>query len=76
MISRGKFLRTYPDGIVLSRDTGYIRSYRRIPYAGYDEIPLAPFLYLGPETPGKLLAMARVLTVIYLELPSFTPLKP
>ena len=63
MISCKKFLRAYHEGIVLSRDTGFIRPHRRIPYAGYDDVPLAPNSYLGPETPGKLSALARVLPI-------------
>ncbi len=49
--------------MVLSRETGYTRSYGNNPYAGYDDINNTPFLYDGPTTPGQLLPMARVLTV-------------
>jgi hypothetical protein len=49
--------------MVLSRDTGYSRSYGRNPYAGYDDIDRSPFLYVGEPTPGTLPPMARVLTV-------------
>ena len=63
MISCKKFQGTYHDGIVLSRDTGYIRPHRRIPYAGYNDIPLAPISYLGPEISVKLSAIERVLTI-------------
>ncbi len=57
------FKATYPEGKVLSRETGYRRSYGQNPYTGYDNVDNTPFLYEGPETPGKLPPMARVLTV-------------
>jgi thiol-disulfide isomerase/thioredoxin len=63
MISRADFKATYPDGTVLSRETGYSRNYGRNPYTGYDDVNRSPFLYVGPETPGTLPPMARVLTV-------------
>jgi Protein of unknown function (DUF3179) len=57
------FQQTYPQGEVLSRDTGYGRPYGQNPYTGYDDINKPPFLYDGPPTPGELLPMARVLTI-------------
>jgi len=63
MISWGDFKATYPDGKVLSRETGYSRNYGQNPYTGYDDVNRSPFLYVGPETPGTLPPMARVVTV-------------
>jgi thiol-disulfide isomerase/thioredoxin len=63
MISWADFKATYPDGTVLSRETGYSRNYGRNPYTGYDDVNRSPFLYVGPETPGTLAPMARVVTV-------------
>lgn len=63
LISSAHFKATYPEGKVLSRQTGYRRNYGQNPYAGYDDINQSPFLYDGPETPGQLLPMARVITV-------------
>lgn len=63
MISWADFKAAYPDMDVLSRDTGYSRDYGRNPYAGYDDTSRSPFLFEGPETPGVLPPMARVLTV-------------
>jgi hypothetical protein len=57
------FRAAYPEGDVLSRDTGHSRTYGRNPYAGYDDVNRSPFLYAGPETPDQLLPMARVATV-------------
>ena len=50
-------------GEVLSRKTGYNRSDGRNPYVGYDDVDSSPFLYSGPDTPGDLPPMARVITV-------------
>jgi thiol-disulfide isomerase/thioredoxin len=54
---------SYPDGDVLSRDTGHNRPYGQNPYPGYDDVNQPPFLYDGPPTPGELLPMARVATI-------------
>jgi hypothetical protein len=58
-----EFKENFPNGQVLSRDTGFRRDYGRNPYAGYDNINNSPFLFQGSETPSVLPAMARVLTV-------------
>ncbi len=63
IISWADFKEAHPDGRVLSRDTGFSRPYGRNPYAGYDDVRSSPFLYRGPETPGVLPPVARVLTV-------------
>ena len=44
-----QFAQAYPDGSVLSRETGHMRDYGRNPYAGYDNIDERPFLYRGPR---------------------------
>ena len=62
MISWADFKDLYPEGKVLSRDTGHPRDYGRNPYFGYDDINQTPFLYDG-TTPNQLPPMARVLTV-------------
>jgi hypothetical protein len=63
MISWADFKEAYPDGTVLSRETSYSRNYGRNPYTGYDDLNRSPFLYDGPQTPGTLPPMARVVTV-------------
>jgi len=63
MISWEDFKSSYPDGTVLSRDTGIRRDYGRNPYQRYDDVTRDPFLYRGPETPSALPAMARVVTI-------------
>jgi hypothetical protein len=63
IIAWADFKAAHPTGRVLSRDTGHLRDYGRNPYAGYDDVNNPPFLYRGPETPGTLPAVARVLTL-------------
>jgi hypothetical protein len=62
LVSFADFQAAYPDGVVLSRDTGYSRSYGSNPYAGYDTVGRSPFLFDGEEDP-RLPAMERVVTV-------------
>jgi hypothetical protein len=62
LVSFADFRESYPEGIVLSRDTGFSRDYGRNPYAGYDTIGRSPFLFTGPED-GRLPAVERVVTV-------------
>ncbi|NOZ06382.1 MAG: DUF3179 domain-containing protein [Chloroflexi bacterium] len=64
VVSFAEFQAAYPDGIVLSRDTGFNRSYGRNPYAGYDTIGSRPFLFDG-ELDDRLQAMERVVTVTF-----------
>jgi hypothetical protein len=63
IVSWQDFRDAFPKGSVLSRDTGYARSYGQNPYAGYDNINSSPFLFQGPITPDDLPPMTRVLTV-------------
>jgi hypothetical protein len=62
MIAWEDFQAANPDGLVLSRNTGFDRPYGNNPYQGYDNINNTPFLFEG-ETPDTLPAVARVLTV-------------
>ena len=52
----------HPDGMVLSRDTGFDRSYGRNPYPGYDDVNSEPFLFEG-EVDGRYTAMTRIVGV-------------
>ena len=63
MIAWETFAKANPGGKVLSRDTGFTRSYGRNPYAGYDDVDRPPFLYRGPKTPGVLRPVERVLAL-------------
>lgn len=60
-ISFEDFRETHPEGLVLSRDTGYDRDYGRNPYAGYDSTS-RPFLFDG-DTDGRLPPAERVVAV-------------
>jgi hypothetical protein len=61
-VSWSEFRRRYPQGQVLSRETGFLRDYGRNPYVGYDQIDQPPFLF--PGTPdGRLPPMERVVAV-------------
>jgi len=61
LISWETFKDAHPDSLVLSRDTGHNKPYGTNPYTGYDDIDNIPFLYQGPETPGDLPSVARIL---------------
>lgn len=62
IVSFEQFAGAYPDAEVLSRDTGFHRSYGKNPYRGYDDINNIPFLMKDPADP-RLPAMERVLNV-------------
>ena len=62
IISYESFKSAYPDGDVLSRNTGHSREYGSNPYGGYDEIDRPPFLYDG-ELDGRLQPKERVVAV-------------
>jgi hypothetical protein len=57
------FKEAYPDGDVLSRETGFDRPYGTNPYPGYDDIDSRPFLFDG-TTDGRLPPMERVVGVV------------
>ena len=51
-----------PDGLVLSTDTGFERSYGRNPYPGYDDVDGTPFLFQG-EVDGRYTALTRIVGI-------------
>ncbi|MBK8020230.1 MAG: DUF3179 domain-containing protein [Chloroflexi bacterium] len=59
VVSFAEFSAQYPDGEVLTRDTGHSRTYGSNPYAGYDSTT-DPFLFTGAIDP-RLPATERVL---------------
>lgn len=63
MISWADYKTNYPDGKVLSRDTGHNRDYGRNPYVGYDDVNASPFLFSG-EVDDRLRPMDRVVGVL------------
>lgn len=62
IIAYEDFVKAFPAGDVLSRDTGYPRTYGRNPYSGYDRIGQNPFLYDG-VVDKRLPAMERVINI-------------
>ncbi len=61
-VSWGVWRDAHPDGLVLSRDTGFDRNYGSNPYPGYDDITSEPFLFEG-EVDGRFTAMTRVVGI-------------
>jgi len=62
IIAWDAFRQRFPNGQVLSRETGYNRDYGSNPYVGYDDINQPSFLYDGPLD-GRLPPKERVVTV-------------
>jgi len=63
IISLGEFMEAYPDGLVLSTNTGFDMEYGTNPYTGYDNLEnKQPRLYKG-EVDSRLPAMERIIDV-------------
>ena len=62
IISFDEFQTSYPNALVLSRETGFNRPYGNNPYPGYDHISSPAFLFRGP-TDNRLLAKERVVSI-------------
>ena len=58
VVSWGDFRREFPEGLVVSRDTGFSRDYGRNPYPGYEDTPdpFARFITdaVDPRLPPKM----------------------
>jgi hypothetical protein len=72
ILSWNDFRRRFPGGKVLSRDTGFTRSYGENPYGGYDDVDSPPFALdereLDRRLPPKLRVSALTVkrkTVVY-----------
>ena len=63
IVSLGQFAESFPDGVVMSRDTGFNASYGQLPgtYIGYDT-DNTPFLFKG-DSDNRLDATARVVVL-------------
>ena len=72
IVSFSDFRTASPQGVVLSRDTGFSRSYGTNPYAGYDRADETPFLYRG-DLDGRLLPKERVAAVTIGEVDAAFP---
>ena len=62
IVSFEAFQKQFPKGEVLSKETGFSRTYGRNPYAGYDDINSSPFLFRG-KLDKRLPPMERVLSL-------------
>ncbi|NJN83857.1 MAG: DUF3179 domain-containing protein [Caldilineaceae bacterium] len=62
VISFGDFAAEFPDGMVLSRETGFDRRYGANPYSGYDTQDGRPFLFTG-EMDNRLPPVERVVGI-------------
>ncbi len=62
LISFNEFIRNYPDGQVLSTDTGYDREYGKNVYVGYDDPNNRPDFFDG-RIDERLPAMERVINI-------------
>jgi hypothetical protein len=62
IVSWAQFRGSFPDALVLNRNTGHGRQYGTNPYPGYDDVDRPPFLFEG-EVDGRLAAVERILGV-------------
>jgi hypothetical protein len=64
-VSWAQFTEAHPDGLVLSRDTGWSRDYGRNPYVGYDAEDSRPIGgFFNGEVDPTLAAKARVVGIV------------
>src|SRR5574341_2358257 len=59
IISWQDFKTSYPQGNVVSRETGYVRDYGYNPSVGYDDVDYPIFIYQGQPTPNQLTPVAH-----------------
>ena len=63
LIGYGEFKASFPNGVVLGRDTGIRRDYGRNPYPGYDSASGSPFLFRG-HVDDRLRSGERVVALV------------
>lgn len=63
IVAWSDFRETYPDGLVLSRETGFVRDYGQNPYAGYDRVGSGTLFPVAGADDPRLDAKERVLAV-------------
>lgn len=63
LISLKEFFENYPEGLVLSTETGYSNEYGTNPYTGYDNLENAKPRLFNAEVDPRLPAMERVIDV-------------
>ncbi len=62
IVSFEQFSNAFPNGKVLSRETGHDREYGKNPYLGYDDINNRPFLFRG-NTDKRLRPMEKIIAI-------------
>ena len=62
IVSFGQFREAFPDGLVMSEETGWFREYGQNPYLDYDSPAHQPFLYYG-QLDDRLPPKIRVVSV-------------
>lgn len=62
VVSFGQFRAAYPDGLIMSPDTGWFREYGQNPYTQYDRPEPRPFLFYG-ELDDRLPPKLRVVSI-------------
>ncbi len=62
LIGYGEFKASFPNSLVLGRDTGFRRDYGRNPYPGYDAARGSPFLFRG-DLDDRLRSGERVVAI-------------
>ena len=62
IVSWAQFKENFPNALVLSQETGFIRSYGTNPYSGYDDVNNTPFLFRG-KLNSTLSPFERVVTL-------------
>ncbi len=63
IVSFAQFASAYPQGEVLSRNTGYTRDYGRNPHAGYDDVNGRPIMFRG-KADTRLRPMEKLIGVV------------
>ena len=78
LVSFADFAAAFPQGEVMSRETGFGESYAQRygfnPYVGYDTVGQNPFLFDG-ELDGRLQAVERVVTISFDDVDIAYPLR-
>lgn len=62
IVGFGQFATSFPDGLVVSKDTGYRRDYGRNPYVGYDNINQKPYFPVR-KNDRRLRPMEKIIVV-------------
>ena len=73
VVGFSSFAERHPDGMVMSRDTGYNRQYGINPYSDYDSRPGRPFLFSGDVDPRLDSAVDHVLATVIDEFAAAYP---